>query len=311
MTDFLQTTEAVVTVAAVYLLVGLGWNLVYNASGYLNLAIGQFYILGAIFSYKLESSVGIHSIILVGLITLVGVGLIGYVSERLLLRPLKTMGVPPLIVTIGLNLVLLEVALKLSPSLVIRPDTFIDGDIAPFGVHITAQELIVWATAAIVAIAVFWFFKSTDTGRAMRASSDNRGAAQMLGLRVASYGTIAFTASAILAALAGFVIAPTQGSAYNSGDIIAIKAFMAVSIVGLGRNGGAVLGAFLVAGIQGYVARYISQDLSDVIVLAAFVVVLYVYAARQDGGVMPTWLRLRRRPPRPSAAAAATATETP
>jgi branched-chain amino acid transport system permease protein len=308
MTDFLQTTESVVTVAAVYLLVGLGWNLVYNASGYLNLAIGQFYILGAIFSYKLESSVGIHNILLVGLITLVGVGLIGYVSERLMLRPLKTMGVPPLIVTIGLNLVLLEVALKLSPSLVIRPETFIEGDIAPFGVHITAQELIVWATAAIAATAVFVFFRRTDTGRAMRAGSDNRSAAQTLGLRVASFGTIAFTASAILAALAGFVIAPTQGSAYNSGDIIAIKAFMAVSIVGLGRNGGAVFGAFLVAGIQGYVARYVSQDLSDVIVLGAFVVVLYVYAARQDGGIMPAWLRLKRRPPRPSAQPAA---ETP
>jgi branched-chain amino acid transport system permease protein len=303
MTDFFQTTEGVVTSAAVFLLVGLGWNLVYNASGYLNLAIGQFYILGAIFSYKLESSAGIHSIILVGIITILGVGVIGYVSERLLLRPLKTMGVPPLIVTIGLNLVLLEAALKLSPSLVIRPDTFIDHDFTIGGVHITAQELIVWGTAAIVTIALFVFFGRTDTGRAMRACSDNRGAAQTLGLRVASYGTIAFTASAILAALAGFVIAPTQGSAYNSGDLIAIKAFMAVSIVGLGRNGGAVFGAFLVAGVQGYVARYISQDLSDVIVLAAFVVVLYVYAARQDGGVLPTWLRLRRRPARPVAAA--------
>jgi branched-chain amino acid transport system permease protein len=311
MTDFLQTTEAVITIAAVYLLVGLGWNLVYNASGYLNLAIGQFYILGAIFSYKLESSAGIGNVILVGIITIVGLGIIGYVSERLLLRPLKSMGVPPLIVTIGLNLVLLEVALKLSPALVIRPDTFIDGEIVPFGVHISAQELIVWFTAAVVAIGLFVFFRRTDTGRAMRACSDNRGAAQTLGLRVASYGTIAFTASAVLAGLAGFVIAPTQGSAYNSGDIIAIKAFMAVSIVGLGRNGGAVIGAFLVAAVQGYVARYVSQDLSDVIVLVAFIAVLYVYAAKQDGGVLPTWLRLRRRPPRPAAPSVAAAAESP
>jgi branched-chain amino acid transport system permease protein len=304
MTDFLQTTEAVITVAAIYLLVGLGWNLVYNACGYLNLAIGQFYILGAIFSFKLETSIGIHSPVLAAILSVAGVGVLGYVCERLLLRPLKVMGVPPLIVTLGISLVLLQLALELSPSLVIRPDEFVSGEISPFGVHVTAQELVVWASAALVTTGLFVFFRRTDAGRAMRACADNRRAAHMLGLRVASYGTIAFTVAAMIAAIAGCVIAPTQGSAYNSGEIIAIKSFMAVSIVGLGRNGGAVFGAFLVAAVQGYVARYISQDLSDVIVLVAFIVVLYVYAARQDGGILPNWLRLRRRPPRPVAAAA-------
>jgi branched-chain amino acid transport system permease protein len=305
MTDFLQTTESVITIAAVYLLVGLGWNLVYNASGYLNLAIGGFYILGAIFSYKIQTRLGIHEPILVGVLTVGAVGVLGYVSERLLLRPLKQMGLPPLIVTIGLSLILLQLAFELSPSLVIRPEEAIGGEVTPFGVHIPAQALLVWATAAIATAAVFLFFRRTDTGRAMRAGADNRTAAQTLGLRVASFGTIAFTASAMLAAIAGFVIAPTQGSAYNSGDLIAIKAFMAVSIVGLGRNGGAVFGALLVAGVQVYVARYVSQDLSDVIVLVAFVGVLYVYAARQDGGILPARWRLRRRGPRPVRAAGA------
>ena len=93
-----------------------------------------------------------------------------------------------------------------------------------------------------------------------------------------------------------FVVAPTQGSAYNSGDLIAIKAFMAVSIVGLGRNGGAVFGAFLVAAAEGYVARYWSADISQIVVLLGFIAILYVYAVRTTGGrFVPVWTRARRR----------------
>ena len=298
MTDFLQTTEGVVTAASIYLLVGLGWNLVYNTCGYLNIAIGQFYILGAVFSWKIEQSWGIHSPFALVFLVCAGAGFLGFVSERLLLRRLKGHGLNALIVTIGINLMLLQLAKGLSPATVIRPDTFVNGGIAPGGVHIAYQELIVWGTALTVTSALFVFFGRTDLGRTMRASTDNRPAALTLGIKVPTLATIAFTASAILAALAAFVVAPTQGSAYNSGDLIAIKAFMAVSIVGLGRNGGAVFGAFIVAAAEGYVARYWSPDYSDIVVLVGFLVVLYTYAVRSTGGrFLPVWARgLRRRP---------------
>jgi branched-chain amino acid transport system permease protein len=295
MIDFFQTTEGVITAASVYLLVGLSWNLVFNACGYLNLALGQFYILGAIFSFKLESSWGIHSPFLVGPMIAIAVGFLGFISERFLLRPLKDRGLSPLIVTIGINLMLLQLAKSLSPGLVIRPDNFVDGQISPGGVHISYQELIVWGTAIVLSAALFLFFKRTDLGRSMRASVDNRNAANTLGLRVATYATVAFTVSAMIAAIAAFVVAPTQGSAYNSGDLIAIKAFMAVSIVGIGRNGGAVFGALLVAGAQGYIARYVNADISDIIVLIGFLIVLYVYVVRSSGDLrLPRWLRVRK-----------------
>jgi branched-chain amino acid transport system permease protein len=303
MIDFFQTTEGVITAASVYLLVGLSWNLVFNACGYLNLALGQFYILGAIFSYKLETSWGIHSPFIVGPMIAISVGFLGFISERFLLRPLKDRGLSPLIVTIGINLMLLQLAKSLSPGLVIRPDTFVNGQISPGGVHISYQELIVWGTAIVLSTALFLFFKRTDLGRSMRASVDNRQAAGALGLRVATYATVAFTVSAAIAAIAAFVVAPTQGSAYNSGDLIAIKAFMAVSIVGIGRNGGAVFGALLVAGAQGYLARYVNADISDIIVLIGFLIVLYVYVVRTSGDtLLPRWLRVRKPSTAPEAA---------
>jgi branched-chain amino acid transport system permease protein len=295
--DFFQTSEAILTSASIYLLIGLGWNLVYNTCGYLNLAIGQFYILGAVISWKLEQSTGISSPALLCLLVCLGAAILGFVSERVLLRPLKGHALNALIVTIGINLMLLQLAKVLSPATVIRPDLFVFGVVRPGGVFISYQEIIVWGTAFIVTVALFSFFTLTDLGRTMRACTDNRPAAEMLGIRVPMFATIAFTASAVLAALAAFVVAPTQGLAYNSGDLIAIKAFMAVSIVGLGRNGGAVFGAFLVAGAEGYVARYWNPDISEIVVLIGFVAVLYVYAVRITGGrLVPSWAALRRLP---------------
>ena len=296
MTDFLQTTEGIVTAASIYLMIGLGWNLVYNTCGYLNLAIGEFYILGAVFSWKFEQSWGITSPYVLAVLVCGCAAALGFVCERLLLRPLKGRVLDALIVTIGINLMLLQLAKVLSPATVIRPDLFVFGVVRPFGVFIAYQELIVWGTAIVVSAALFTFFTRTDLGRTMRACNDNRPAALTLGIRVPMFATIAFAASAVLAALAAFVVAPTQGLAYNSGDLIAIKAFMAVSIVGLGRNGGAVFGAFLVAAAEGYVARYWSADLSQIVVLLGFIGILYVYAVRSTGGrFVPVWTRVRRR----------------
>lgn len=295
MIDFLQTTEGVITAGSIYLLIGLGWNLVYNTCGYLNIAIGQFYILGAVFSYKLETSWGIHSPFVLLVMVLFGVGVLGFLSERILLRRLGGNPLNALIVTIGLNLMLLELAMKLTPATVIRPDEFIAGGVDLGGVRITYQELIVWGTAVLVAGGLFTFFTRTDLGRTMRACTDNRPAAEGLGIKVPTLATIAFTVSAMLAALAAFVVSPTQGSAYNSGDLIAIKSFMAVSIVGLGRNGGAVFGALLVAGAEGYISRYWSAEAANIIVLVGFLVVLYTYALRTSGGrFLPAWARVRR-----------------
>lgn len=295
MIDFLQTTEGVVTAASIYLLIGLGWNIVYNTCGYLNIAIGEFYILGAVFSYKLETSWGIHSPFILLVLVLLGVGVLGFLSERILLRRLGGNPLNALIVTIGLNLMLLELAMKLTPATVIRPDEFIAGGVDLGGVRISYQELIVWGTAVLVTGGLFTFFTRTDLGRTMRACTDNRPAAEGLGIKVPTLATIAFTVSTMLAALAAFVVAPTQGSAYNSGDLIAIKSFMAVSIVGLGRNGGAVFGALLVAGTEGYVARYWSAEAANIVVLVGFLVVLYIYALRSTGAhFLPAWARLRR-----------------
>jgi branched-chain amino acid transport system permease protein len=281
MIDFLQTTEGALTVACVYILVGFGWNLVYNACGYLNLATGEFYILGAILAVRLQESLGIDSVILRGIITLLAIGALAFVCEIVLLRPVGNDMLRALIITLGLALMLLQLAQQLSPEVVIRPEAFISGgSVDVGGVLIAPQDFIVWGTCLVVSLGLIYYFTRTDIGRRMRAAVDSPGAARMLGIRVRWYMTGAFTAGAMLAALAAFVVAPTQGVTYLQGDIIAITSFMAVAIGGIGKYGGGVIGAFVVALIQAYLARYWDPAAQQIVILVLFLVVLYVQAVR-------------------------------
>jgi branched-chain amino acid transport system permease protein len=306
MVDFLQTTEGALTTACVYILIGFGWNLVYNACGYLNLAIGEFYILGAILAVNLQSDLGIDSVLLRGLITVLALGALGFVCELLLLRPVSDGGgFRPLIVTLGLALVLLQVAKELSPEVVIRPEVFLaGGPLELGGVRIPRQDLIVWGTCLVVTIGLVYFFRSTDLGRRVRAAVDSPTGARLLGIKVNWYMTGAFAAGAMLAGLAAFVVAPTQGVNYLQGDLIAIKSFMAVAIGGLGRYGGGVVGAFVVAFAEAYLARYWSPAAQGIVILVGFLLVLYIQAVGMSRRA-PTFLtRLPRRRRRSEAAAA-------
>jgi branched-chain amino acid transport system permease protein len=297
MVDFLQTTQGAVTAACVYILIGFGWNLVYNACGYLNLAIGEFYILGAILAVNLQTDFGIDSVILRGLVTLVALGLLGALCEIFLLRPLNDGGFKPLIVTLGLALVLLQVAKELSPDVVIHPQVFLSGGPLDLGgVLIPRQDLIVWGTCLVVIVWLIVFFRSTDLGRRVRAAVDSRDGARLLGIRVNAYMTGAFAAGAMLAGLAAFVVAPTQGVNYLQGDIIAIKSFMAVAIGGLGRYGGGVIGAFVVALLEAYLSRYWDPGAQQIVILVLFLLVLYVQAV----GVSRRTPRFLRRAPAPA-----------
>jgi branched-subunit amino acid ABC-type transport system permease component len=295
MLDFLQTSEGAVTAACVYILIGFGWNLVYNSCGYLNLAIGEFYVLGAILAVRIESDLGIHSPLLAGPLMILALASLGAVCELVLLRPVSSDGFRPLIVTLGLALVLLQVANKLSPASVIRPDAFIGGaPLSLFGLLISPQELIVWGTCVVVTVGLIAFFQRTDLGRSVRASVDSPSGARMLGLKVSWYMTGAFAAGAGLAALASFVVAPTQGVSYDSGDLIAIKSFMAVAIGGLGSYRGGVVGALGVALLEAYLARYWNPAAQQIVILVVFLLVLYVQAV----GTSPRpaeWRRRRRR----------------
>lgn len=299
MIDVLQTLEAALEAASVYLLVGLGWNIVYSSCGYLNLAVGGFYVLAAILSFKLAATLGIDAPIVVAVAALVIVSSIGMISELALIRPLKHRGLEVLIVTAGLELILGEVNARLAPELAVRPEAFIAGPAFDIGgVLVPRQGTIVIATAVAAFCGLLWFFKRTDLGRTFRAVADDRRAAGAIGINVPRVETIAFTLGVAFTALAAIVISPAQGVAAGGGTMIAIKSFLAVSIGGIGRYGGAVVGALAVALVEAFAARYWTTDVRDLLVLGGLIAAL-AYGGIAERGAWRDRTILRRRPAAP------------
>lgn len=292
MTEFLQLTAANITLASVYLLIGQGWNLTIAVSGLLNLAIGGFYMFGGMLSYFFATGLGLP-VPLGALFAVAAVALLAYVVERLLLKPAGDRIVVQIIATIGVSLILIEAARYAFGTDAVRPPALIPGDMVSLGgVLIAPQALVVIGVAILSTIGIRVFIRATDTGRAMRACADNPEGARALGIDVGKQRTIAYTLAGALAALAGVLIAPLIPITYASGDFIALKAFLAIAIVGLANFAWAPVGALVVASLEGYLAGYGLSDYRDIIVLSLLIVVLMLRVLKPQG--------LRRLLPKPA-----------
>jgi branched-chain amino acid transport system permease protein len=274
-TEHLQLIEGALVAAALYVLLGLGWNIVFTTCRYLNLAIGEFFVLAGVLSAKLPAWTGISTPWLVVPLVMVVVGVLALVVERLLVRPLGDREFGPLIVLVGVALVLAVAINELAPEIAVRSEDFVAG--RPWrlgGVLVARQDAFVVGAAVLVAAAIYLFATRTDAGRTARACADDRGAAAALGIRVARIETWAFVVAMVVVALAAAVVTPTQGAAVGNGDVIALKAFLAVSLFGIGNHRGAVVGALGVALVEAYVTRYWSSDVRSLVVLGLLLVTL-------------------------------------
>ncbi len=286
MTEFLQLTVANVTLASVYLLIGQGWNLSIAVSGLLNLAIGGFYMFGGMLSYCFAVTWGLP-VVVSALAAVSTVGVMAYAVERLLLRPSGDRVVVQIIATIGVSMVLMEAAKYFFGVDPVKPPPPLPGDpVSIGGVLITPQAMGIVAAAVLATFALQAFFRFSDPGRAMRACADNPVGARGLGIDVSHERTIAYTAAGALAALAGVLIAPLIPLTYAAGDFIALKAFMAIAIVGLGNFAWAPAGALVVASLEGYIAGYWSSDYRDIVVLSLLLGILLVRALMSTGRPM-------------------------
>ncbi|WP_067458166.1 branched-chain amino acid ABC transporter permease [Actinomadura macra] len=280
MAEFLQLTLANITLAAVYLLIGQGWNLSIAVSGLLNLAIGGTYMIGGMLSFRFAAEWGMPAAV-AALVAVAAVAAIALVVERLLLRPADDRVVVQIIATIGVSMVLIEAARHWFGVDPLKPPALLPGDPIPIGsVLVPPQAVCVIVVAVVATVGLQVFFRRSDPGRAMRACADNPDGARGLGIDVPRQRTIAYTAAGALAALAGVLIAPLIPITYAGGDFMALKAFMAIAIVGLGNFAWAPAGALVVASVEGYIAGYVSSDYRDVVVLSLLLMMLLAKVVR-------------------------------
>ena len=280
MAELMQFILSGVTVGAVYALVALGFTIIYNASDVVNFAQGEFVMLGGMITV-FASMAGLP-LPLAALIAIAGTAVVGVLLNKLAIEPARGAPVVSLIIiTIGASIFIRGVAQLVFDKQLHRFPAFSgDTPIQIMGATILPQSLWVLAGAIAVFAGLWAFFTKTLTGRAVLATSNNRLAAQLVGINTNWVMTLSFALSAAIGALAGVLVTPITNTSYDVGIALALKGFAAAILGGMGSPIGALVGGILLGLIEALTAGYISSVYKDA---AAFVVILIVLFAMPQG----------------------------
>lgn len=279
MEKFLQLTFTGLTNGAIFALVALGFVLIYKASDVINFAQGDFLMVGAYMTYGFIVQVGIPwgAAVLLAMVMSV---LLGVVVERLVLRPL--IGEPiisVIMVTIGLSSLLRAVVNAIWGTMGHAFPSFLPDNILNIGgALIPVDRFIALALVAVLLAAFLLFFRYSKEGIAMRATADDQQAALSMGISVKRIFAMAWSIAAVVAAIAGIIVAnivELNGAALAG---IGLRVFPVVILGGLNSIPGAILGGVIIGLLEAYTAGYTPPDLalSSVIPFVVLILILMV-----------------------------------
>lgn len=269
-----------ISLGSVYALIALGYTMVYGIAKMLNFAHGDIIMVGGYTVFVTFSQMGMNPFVSL-LISVVVCTVLGVVIERLAYKPLRNASpLAVLITAIGVSYLLQNLALLLfgadtkafTTIVKVAPVVLFDGRLT-----ITGETIVTIAACIVIMLALTSFIKYTKSGRAMLAVSEDKGAAQLMGINVNGTIALTFAIGSALAAVAGVLLC----SAYPSltpytGSMPGIKAFVAAVFGGIGSIPGAFIGGILLGVIESLSKAYISSQLSDAIVFGVLIIVLLV-----------------------------------
>ena len=277
---FLSYLISGISLGSVYAIIALGYTMVYGIAKMLNFAHGDVIMVGAYISFCTTSYLGLSPLVSV-LLAIVVCTVLGIVIERLAYKPLRQApALAVLITAIGVSYFLQNAALLIWGS---SSKTFssVVGDwsikLSNDQLTITGVTIVTVLACVVIMVALTLFTTKTKLGTAMRAVSEDKGAAQLMGISVNSTISLTFAIGSGLAAIAGVLLC----SAYpmlmpTTGSMPGIKAFTAAVFGGIGSIPGAMIGGILLGIIEIFAKAYISTQLSDAVVFAVLIVVLLV-----------------------------------
>ena len=263
---------------SVYAIIALGYTMVYGIAKMLNFAHGDVIMVGAYVAFFALNRYNLPLVPAV-LCAVVVCTVLGVVIERLAYKPLrKATSLAVLITAIGVRYFLQNGAQLLwSSSTKVFPSVITNNSISIAGTSISYLTLLTIATCLVVMAVLTLFINRTKTGRAMRACSEDKGAATLMGINVNRIISITFAIGSGLAAIASVLLCATYPSVYPTlGSMPGIKAFTAAVFGGIGSIPGAFLGGILLGVIEILAKAYISTQLSDAIVFGVLIVVLLI-----------------------------------
>jgi len=278
--QFLQLLFTGLTVGATYALAALGFSIIYNASGVINFAQGEFIMLGGMIAAFLSAAGIPLPLAVVAAIAIVAI--VGLLVDKLAIEPARDADVTAvIIITIGVSMIvrgIVEVTLGKGNHAL----KHFSGE-TPFsvlGATILPQSLWVMAVTVVVVIALAVFFGHTRLGKGILATAHNRLAAQLVGVDVKRVLLTSFGLSAALGAIGGILIAPIATTSYDTGIMLGLKGFVAATLGGLGSGVGGIAGGVLLGLIETFTAGYVSSAYKDAV---PFVLVLVILVVRPRG----------------------------
>ena len=278
MMDLIANLISGLSLGSIYALIALGYTMVYGIAKMLNFAHGDIILVGAFAVITTVSMLGFPPILAIAA-SIVCCVVLGVCVERIAYKPLRKS--PPLavlITAIGVSYFLQSLALLIFGSTQHSFPKVISVPAIQLGsLTIQGNMLVTLAVMVVIMIAMSLFISKSKTGKAMRAVSEDRDAAELMGISVNRTITITFAIGSALAAVAGVFYGTTYGFiGPYTGSMPGIKAFVAAVFGGIGSMPGAMLGGILLGVIENLAKRYISTELSDAIVFAVLIIVLMV-----------------------------------
>jgi branched-chain amino acid transport system permease protein len=259
-----------------YAIIAIGFNIIYNTTGIINFAQGEFLILGGMIGISLSSFLPLPVAIAAAVVVTMGVGAL---IDFLFIRWLKGPSVLRLIIiTIGVSILIRESMLHIWDEKVRTLRHFTGTEISSIkilGAYISPQVLWVLGISAVIVVALSLFFRLTLVGRAMRACSDNRTAARLCGIRASRMVTFSFMLSAAIGALAGCAISPLTQTQYNMGAPLAIKGFTVAILGGLGNSTAAVIAGLVLGLLEAFSIAVLPLAYIDAVSIAVLLVILF------------------------------------
>jgi branched-chain amino acid transport system permease protein len=277
--QLLQYLITGLTIGSIYAMVAIGFNIIYNVTEIINLAQGEFVMLGGLIMVSLHVEVGVP-ILLAFPATVILVTLVGMLLDRLAISPIRQPSVLTLIIA------------TIAASIIVKGMAMIGWGKNPFDLPAFSGRTPINFLGAVMQPQYFWvigflvvtvilltlFFEKTIIGKAMSACADNPDAASLVGINVKWMILLSFSLSAAIGAVAGITVTPISLMEYDRGAMLAVKGFGAVVLGGLGSFPGAILGGLIMGTIESFGAGLISSGYKDAFALLVLLAVLFFQA---------------------------------
>ena len=275
MTIFLQSLLSGILIGGAYALIGVGLTIIFGVMRIINFAHGDLVMLGmyaAYFLFTLGHVDPFVSIVFVfPLLFLFG----ALLQKTVVNRVLNALPQNQILLTIGIGLIISNTMMLLFTSdYRIISTSYSSGSFRVGEISVSTPLLLSFVITAAVTAVLYWFLMKTDTGQAIRATAQDRDAAQLMGVNVKRMSVLATGIGAGLAAVAGALISPTYYIFPQVGQPFTLKAFVIVVLGGMGSVMGATVGGVLIGATESLAGAYISSGLKDLVVYVLFLLIL-------------------------------------